>query len=81
MADSSMGAATTKETNGSSAAEKIEKVAAIANPLAEKSSEVASNIAYHSRFAPHFSPLKFDPEQAFYATAESVRDSLIQVDF
>lgn len=70
--------ATTKETNGNAAAKSSEKIEPVAFPLAEKSSEIASNIAYHSRFTPHFSPLKFDPEQAFYATAESVRDSLIQ---
>lgn len=55
------------------------KVQPVAHPLAEESSEIASNIAYHATYTPHFSPLKFDPEQAFYATAESVRDYLIQV--
>lgn len=55
------------------------KVQPVAHPLAEESSEIASNIAYHAIYTPHFSPLKFDPEQAFYATAESVRDYLIQV--
>ncbi|OAY70607.1 Alpha-glucan phosphorylase, H isozyme, partial [Ananas comosus] len=54
------------------------KVQPVAHPLAEESSEIASNIAYHAIYTPHFSPLKFDPEQAFYATAESVRDYLIQ---
>lgn len=62
--------ASTEETNGA---------AADACPLATKPSEIASNVAYHSRYSPHFSPLKFDPEQAFYATAESVRDRLVQV--
>lgn len=54
------------------------KVPAVAHPLAEKPSEIASNISYHAQFSPHFSPFKFEPEQAYYATAESVRDRLIQ---
>ncbi|MCL7034529.1 hypothetical protein MKW94_026474 [Papaver nudicaule] len=54
------------------------KIPAISNPLAEKPSEIASNINYHAKFTPHFSPFKFQPEQAYYATADSVRDRLIQ---
>ncbi|KNA25208.1 hypothetical protein SOVF_008600 [Spinacia oleracea] len=54
------------------------KIPAEAHPLSEESTEIASNINYHAQFSPHFSPLKFQPEQAFYATAESVRDRLIQ---
>ncbi|XLR20009.1 hypothetical protein S83_047921, partial [Arachis hypogaea] len=54
------------------------KVAAVAHPLAEKAEEIASNISYHAQFSPHFSPLKFELEQAYYATAESVRDRLIK---
>ncbi|XVF05388.1 hypothetical protein REPUB_Repub05bG0167700 [Reevesia pubescens] len=61
--------------NGKSAAD---KVPAIANPLSEKPTEIASNINYHAQFNPHFSPFKFEPEQAFFATAESVRDRLIK---
>ncbi|OMO84226.1 Glycosyl transferase, family 35 [Corchorus capsularis] len=61
--------------NGGAAAD---KVPAVANPLSEKPSEIASNINYHAQFNPHFSPLKFEPEQAFFATAESVRDRLIK---
>lgn len=57
------------------------KVLAVAHPLAEKPSEIASNINYHAQFSPHFSPFKFEPEQAYYATAESVRDRLIHVPF
>ncbi|KAJ3668895.1 hypothetical protein LUZ60_010845 [Juncus effusus] len=64
--------ATKTETNGGV------KVKPIANPSAAEPSEIASNIAYHAQYSPHFSPLKFDPEQAFYAAAESVRDNLIQ---
>ncbi|MED6145212.1 hypothetical protein PIB30_022984 [Stylosanthes scabra] len=54
------------------------KVAAVAHPLAEEPEEIASNISYHAQFSPHFSPLKFELEQAYYATAESVRDRLIK---
>uniref|UniRef100_A0A0D6QWU1 Alpha-1,4 glucan phosphorylase n=1 Tax=Araucaria cunninghamii TaxID=56994 RepID=A0A0D6QWU1_ARACU len=53
-------------------------VPAIAHPIPENPLEVAANIKYHAQYSPHFSPLKFEPEQAFYATAESVQDSLIQ---
>ncbi|MBA0636415.1 hypothetical protein Godav_024818 [Gossypium davidsonii] len=61
--------------NGKSA---TEKVPAVANPLSEQPSEIASNINYHAQFSPHFSPFKFEPEQAFFATAESVRDRLVK---
>ncbi|KAG6631308.1 alpha-glucan phosphorylase, H isozyme [Carya illinoinensis] len=54
------------------------KVPAIAHPLAEEPAEIASNINYHAQFSPHFSPFKFEPEQAYYATADSVRDRLVQ---
>ncbi|XP_043702206.1 alpha-glucan phosphorylase, H isozyme-like [Telopea speciosissima] len=54
------------------------KVMAVAHPLAGEPSDIAANINYHAQYSPHFSPFKFDPEQAYYATAESVRDRLIQ---
>eukprot|EP00252_Welwitschia_mirabilis_P015924 TRINITY_DN3532_c0_g1_i1.p1 TRINITY_DN3532_c0_g1~~TRINITY_DN3532_c0_g1_i1.p1 ORF type:complete len:845 (-),score=181.40 TRINITY_DN3532_c0_g1_i1:152-2686(-) len=53
-------------------------VAAEAHPTAQNPEEVASNIKYHAQYSPHFMPLKFEPEQAFYATAESIRDLLIE---
>ncbi|KAL8129927.1 hypothetical protein V2J09_019082 [Rumex salicifolius] len=56
----------------------LSKVPAVAKPLATEDGEIASNISYHAQYNPHFSPLKFEPEQAFYATAESLRDRLIQ---
>ncbi|MCO5590376.1 hypothetical protein L7F22_044346 [Adiantum nelumboides] len=59
-------------------AAKSSLVPAIAHPTPEDSFGVAANIKYHAQFSPHFSPVKFEPEQAFYATAESVRDTLIQ---
>ncbi|XP_068638100.1 alpha-glucan phosphorylase, H isozyme [Aristolochia californica] len=65
------------EANGSTS-KSFTKVPAVAHPTAEVPSEIASNIRYHAQYNPHFSPLKFDPEQAYYATAESVRDYLIQ---
>ncbi|GAA0142156.1 glycosyltransferase [Lithospermum erythrorhizon] len=54
------------------------KVPPVAHPLGEEASEIASNISYHAQYSPRFSPFKFEPEQAFYATAESVRDRLIK---
>ncbi|KAJ4849931.1 hypothetical protein Tsubulata_017853 [Turnera subulata] len=51
---------------------------AAAHPLADEPSDIASNINYHAQYSPHFSPFKFELEQAYYATAESVRDRLIQ---
>ncbi|KAL5987655.1 Alpha-1,4 glucan phosphorylase L isozyme, chloroplastic/amyloplastic [Asimina triloba] len=41
------------------------------------SESIASSIKYHAEFTPSFSPEQFDPPKAYYATAESVRDSLI----
>ena len=56
-----------------------EKVKPAASPSAEKPADIAGNISYHAQYNPHFSPTAFGSEQAFYATAESVRDHLIQV--
>ncbi|XP_021715458.1 alpha-glucan phosphorylase 2, cytosolic-like [Chenopodium quinoa] len=68
----------TEKANGVSKHGIASKIPAEAHPLSEEPTEIASNINYHAQFSPHFSPLKFEPEQAFYATAESVRDRLIQ---
>ncbi|KAK6242672.1 hypothetical protein SCA6_008061 [Theobroma cacao] len=38
---------------------------------------IASSIKYHAEFTPSFSPDHFELPKAFYATAETVRDSLI----
>ncbi|XAR60697.1 Glycogen phosphorylase [Bertholletia excelsa] len=54
------------------------KIPPVAHPLAAETSEIASNISYHAQYSPYFSPFKFEPEQAFYATAESVRDRLVE---
>lgn len=67
-----------EKTNGFSKHEILSKIPAESHPLSEEPTEIASNINYHAQYSPHFSPLKFEPEQAFYATAESVRDRLIK---
>ncbi|XP_050236509.1 alpha-glucan phosphorylase, H isozyme [Mercurialis annua] len=70
------------ESNGSRSisvsAVSSSKIPPTANPLANDPSEIASNINYHAQYSPHFSLFKFEPEQAYYATAQSVRDRLIQ---
>ncbi|KAF6165174.1 hypothetical protein GIB67_000758 [Kingdonia uniflora] len=38
---------------------------------------IASNIKYHAEFTPAFSPGRFQLPKAYFATAQSVRDSLI----
>lgn len=40
-------------------------------------SSIASSIKYHAEFTPLFSPERFELPKAFYATAQSVRDSLL----
>ena len=69
----------TKKATGSAVPGIPAKIPAIAHPLAEDPADIASNINYHVQYSPHFSPFKFEPEQAYYATADSVRDRLIQV--
>lgn len=73
--------AATSKVNGATVYDVSAKIPAVAQPLAEEPAEIASNISYHAQFSPHFSPFKFEPEQAYYATAESVRDRLVQVRF
>ncbi|KAG8054731.1 hypothetical protein GUJ93_ZPchr0001g29901 [Zizania palustris] len=65
------------ESNGAACSAE-EKVKPAASPAAEEPAAIAGNISYHAQYSPHFSPLAFGPEQAFYATAESVRDHLVQ---
>lgn len=71
----------TANTNGAVVSAGSAKIPAVAHPLAEEPDEIASNINYHAAYSPHFSLFKFEPEQAYYATAESVRDRLVQVRF
>lgn len=66
------------KANGKNEAARLAKIPAAANPLANEPSAIASNISYHVQYSPHFSPTKFEPEQAFFATADSIRDRLIQ---
>lgn len=47
------------------------------NPPSPDSTSVASSIKYHAEFTPLFAPEGFSLPKAFYATAQSVRDSLI----
>ncbi|XP_054808783.1 alpha-1,4 glucan phosphorylase L-2 isozyme, chloroplastic/amyloplastic-like isoform X2 [Prosopis cineraria] len=47
------------------------------NSFVPDSTSVASSIKYHAEFTPSFSPEKFELSKAFFATAESVRDTLI----
>lgn len=47
-----------------------------ASPFNDASS-IVSNIKYHADFTPMFSPGKLEPKQAYFATAQSVRDALI----
>ena len=39
---------------------------------------IASNITYHAEYTPSFSPLTFEVKAAYVATAQSVRDILIE---
>ncbi|XP_059626524.1 alpha-glucan phosphorylase, H isozyme [Cornus florida] len=69
---------TTEKSNGATGYGVAAKIPASAHPMAGEPKEIASNINYHVRYSPHFSAFKFEPEQAYYATAESVRDRLVQ---
>lgn len=70
--------AATGKANGATVSSVPAKVQVAANPLADEPAQIASNINYHAQYSPHFSPFKFEPEQAYYAAAESVCDRLIQ---
>lgn len=47
------------------------------NPYAPDAASITSSIKYHAEFTPSFSPDKFELPKAFFATAQSVRDTLI----
>ncbi|WOK99662.1 alpha-1,4 glucan phosphorylase L isozyme, chloroplastic/amyloplastic [Canna indica] len=47
------------------------------NSPAYDASTIASSIKYHAEFTPSFSPENFELPKAYFATAESVRDTLI----
>jgi starch phosphorylase len=47
------------------------------NPALNDPEGLASLIKYHAKYSPSFNPAKFEPKQAYFATAQSVRDTLI----
>lgn len=47
------------------------------SPFTQDAASVASSIKYHAEFTPSFSPDGFELPKAFFATAQSVRDTLI----
>ncbi|KAJ4707354.1 Alpha-1,4 glucan phosphorylase [Melia azedarach] len=47
------------------------------NPYAPDAASITSSIKYHAEFTPSYSPDKFELPKAFFATAQSVRDTLI----
>ncbi|KAJ7569351.1 hypothetical protein O6H91_01G074400 [Diphasiastrum complanatum] len=54
------------------------EVPAAPEPVSEDVLAIASSIKYHADFTPLFSPLKFEIKHAYVATAQSVRDALVQ---
>jgi starch phosphorylase len=53
-------------------------IPSVANPTSRDAAAIASNIKYHAEYTPSYSPYKFELEQAYVATAESLRDTLVQ---
>lgn len=49
----------------------------VLSSFAPDAASVASSIRYHAEFTPLFSPERFELPKAFFATAQSVRDSLL----
>ncbi|KAL4353057.1 hypothetical protein GQ457_06G042340 [Hibiscus cannabinus] len=47
------------------------------NPFPPDAASIASSIKHHAEFTPLFSPDKFEPPKAYFATAQSVRDALV----
>ncbi|KAK1563608.1 hypothetical protein Q3G72_029930 [Acer saccharum] len=54
-----------------------QEVSSALNGYTPDAASIASSIKYHAEFTPLFSPEKFELPKAFFATAHSVRDSLI----
>lgn len=48
------------------------------NYVSSDADSIASNIAYHAEYTPCFTPLQFELQAAYVATAQSVRDALIE---
>lgn len=70
--------------NGASGSQKPLKTAPprlippIGHPTPSDAFGVAANIKYQQLYQPHFTPLKFEVEQAYFATAQSVENTLTQ---
>ncbi|KAM6549435.1 hypothetical protein CsatB_021111 [Cannabis sativa] len=54
-----------------------EEASTTLSSLTTDAASVASSIKYHAEFTPSFSPERLDLPKAYFATAQSVRDSLI----
>lgn len=57
---------------------KYAAVPSVANPSSTDPNGIASNIKYHADYSPSFTPYKFELKQAYVATAESLRDTLVE---
>lgn len=47
------------------------------NPAVTDPEGLAVHIKYHAKYSPVFDPQKFDAKQAYFATAQSVREKVI----
>lgn len=55
----------------------VSGIPSLLNTLRPDSASIASSIKYHAEFTPLFAPNEFSCPAAFFAAAQSVRDSLI----
>lgn len=55
----------------------LTEISGTLSPFAQDAASIASSIKYHAEFSPSFSPDRFELPKAFFATAQSVRDTLI----
>lgn len=55
-----------------------EDVPPVANPASQDVLAIASNIKFHADYTPSFLAENFEGKAAYYATSESIRDTLIQ---
>eukprot|EP00897_Mesotaenium_endlicherianum_P008696 jgi/Mesen1/7855/ME000042S07300 len=70
--------ATQNGAGGTQELKKLRAVPPIAHPTPADSFGVAANIKYNQLYKSNFSPVKFEPEQAYYATAQAIQDTLTQ---
>lgn len=47
------------------------------NPAVTDPEGIAAHIKFHAKYSPSFNPLKFELKQAYFATAQSVKDKVI----